>query len=91
MTIVINNNININFSNKTNLGLKDKNRYKNIMKNHLFKYIIIMAKIVYPLYCIKFLCAIRILNQIQMLEKKVLLISIIKNNFFDIKKIFNNI
>ena len=31
-TIVINNNININFGNKTNL-LKDKKRYKNLIKN----------------------------------------------------------
>ena len=32
-TIVINNNININFGNKTNIGLKEKKRYKNIVKN----------------------------------------------------------
>ena len=32
-TIVINNNININFGNKTNFGLKDKKRYKHLIKN----------------------------------------------------------
>ena len=32
-TIVINNNININFGNKTGFGLKDKKRYKNLIKN----------------------------------------------------------
>lgn len=32
-TIVINNNININFGNKSNLGMKDKKRYKNLIKN----------------------------------------------------------
>ena len=32
-TIVINNNININFGNKTGFGLKGKKRYKNLIKN----------------------------------------------------------
>ena len=32
-TIVINNNININFGNKPIFGMKDRKRYKNVIKN----------------------------------------------------------